>query len=263
MAKVLAGGHFSAPEFPRRSGRVTRSLSTVPSTGIFARRLPVDSDLSPGSGRNLASATGRAAWNPMLNTLILASRSRIRAKLLEAAGVQLEIVPSRVDEAAVKEALRTEGAPPRDVADALASLKAARVSARHPERLVLGADQVLAIEGRIYDKPSDLDEARLQLRALRGKAHTLLSAVVVFEGSRPVWRHVGTARLNMRAFSDAFLEQYLSRYGEDLLDSVGAYKLEDGGAALFDRVEGDYFSVLGLPLLEVLSYLRVRQVIPE
>jgi septum formation protein len=199
----------------------------------------------------------------MATKLILASGSRIRASLLEAARVGIEVVPARIDEAAVKQALLAEGAPPRDIADALASLKAARVSARFPDRLVLGADQVLTADGRLFDKPADLSEARAQLSMLRGRRHELLSAAVIYENSRPVWRHVGTARLTMRAFSDTFLEEYLSQHGEELLESVGAYRLEQGGTVLFDRVDGDYFSVLGLPLLELLSYLRVRKVIPE
>ena len=156
-----------------------------------------------------------------------------------------------------------EGAPARDIADALAELKAQRVAMRRPDRLVLGADQVLVCDGRLFDKPADLAEARTQLAQLRGKRHHLLSAAVVFEDMRPVWRHVGRADLTMRAFSDAFLDRYLEEEGEAVLASVGAYRLEDGGAQLFSRVEGDLFTIMGLPLLELLTFLRTREVVIE
>jgi septum formation protein len=199
----------------------------------------------------------------MTPPLILASRSAIRASLLRQARVPFEMVPAAVDEPAVKAALLAEGAAPRDVADTLAEMKAGRVAARMPERLVLGCDQVLVADGRIHDKPRDLADARDQLRALRGRTHELLAAAVVLESGRPVWRHIGRAQLGMRRFSDAFLEAYIAEHGEALLDTVGAYRLEDGGAQLFTRVQGDYFSVLGLPLLELLGFLRTRGVCLE
>lgn len=199
----------------------------------------------------------------MPSPLILASRSAARATLLERARVPFEIVAVGVDEAAVKAGMVAEGAPARDVADALAELKARRVATRHPNRLVLGADQVLVADGRIHDKPADRAAAREQLRALRGRAHQLLSAAVVFEGGRPVWRHVGRADLTMRPFSDAFLEDYLDREGDAVLASVGAYRIEDGGAQLFSRVAGDVYTIMGLPLLELLAFLRTREVVRE
>ena len=191
-------------------------------------------------------------------TLILASRSPARADLLRRARVWFAVDPAAVDEAAVKAALLAEKAPPRDVADALAALKAHRVAARRPDRLVLGADQVLVCGGRLFDKPCDAGEAREQLLALRGRPHELLSAAVVYEAGQAVWRHVGRARLHMRAFSDAFLDAYLAEEGDAVRDTVGGYRLEDGGAQLFDRVEGDLFTVMGLPLLELLGFLRSR-----
>ncbi len=199
----------------------------------------------------------------MVAPLILASRSSARAAMLHAAGVQFEIVPSKVDEASVRWALEAEGAPARDVADALAELKARRIGGRSPGRLVLGADQVLVCEGVVYGKPDTVAEAADQLRALRGRTHELHSAAVIFEGAEPVWRHIGHARLEMRDFTKAFLAEYLAAQGDTLMQTIGGYRLEAGGAQLFDRVNGDYFSVLGLPLLEVLGFLRARGVCRE
>jgi len=199
----------------------------------------------------------------IMSPLVLASGSAARAALLHQARVPFEVDVPGVDEVAVKQAMLAEEAPPRDIADALAELKARRIAGRRPAQLVLGADQVLVCDRRLHDKPAGPLEARAQLVALRGRTHSLLSAAVVCEGGVPVWRHVGQARLTMRPFTDAFLDAYLAEHGPTLLDTVGAYRLEDGGAQLFSRVEGDYFSVLGLPLLELLGFLRTRGVCVE
>jgi septum formation protein len=197
----------------------------------------------------------------MTAPLILASASPIRAQLLCRAGVAVESMPARVDETAIRAALEAEGARPRDVADTLAEMKARKIADRHPTRLVLGCDQVLDLGGAIFGKPETPDAARAQLQALRGKSHKLLSAAVLYDTGRPVWRHVGEVRLTMRVFSDAYLEDYVARLWPGIAESVGAYKLEEEGVRLFSRIEGDYFTILGLPLIELLGYLGNRGVI--
>jgi septum formation protein len=195
-------------------------------------------------------------------TLTLASGSAARRRLLEAAGVTFEVEVPRVDEEAAKASLRAEGVKPRDQALALSELKALSVS-HGRDGLVIGADQMLALEGEVFDKPKTAAEGREHLMRLRGHTHELITAVVIARGGAIVWRHVDTPRLTMRVFSDVFLDAYLSRAGDKVLTSVGAYQLEGLGAQLFERVEGDYFSVLGLPLLPLLAFLREQQAAPS
>lgn len=196
-------------------------------------------------------------------TVVLASASAARRTLLEQAGVPVAVEPAHVDEAEVKAALRAEGADAGAVAEALAELKARRVSTRRPGALVIGADQVLECEGVWYDKPADLDEAAAHLRALAGRTHALETAVCVARDGARLWHHRAVARLTVRPLSEAFIRGYLAAAGADALGSVGAYRLEGLGAQLFARVEGDYFTILGLPLLPLLEFLRGHGVVPR
>ena len=191
--------------------------------------------------------------------LILASGSASRARLLAAAGVPFRVVPAGLDENPLKTQLREAEAP--GVATALAEAKAALVSRQEPSSLVIGADQLVEFEGRIINKCHDVAEARRVLAELRGKSHMLHSALVLARGGVVEWRHCSSARLTMRDFSEEFLTSYLAESGEAILSCVGCYQLEGLGAQLFDRIEGDYFSILGLPLLPLLAALRDKGVI--
>jgi septum formation protein len=188
--------------------------------------------------------------------LVLASGSPVRARLLAASGVRFEISPARVDEDAAKASLLAEGASPRDIADALAETKARQRSLSDPVAFILGADQILEFEGECISKSTTMAEAEILLRRLRGRSHRLIGAAVLTRDSQVLWRHVGTATLSMRYFTNDFLRSYLDAEGEDILDSVGCYHLEGLGAQLFVRIDGDYFSVLGLPLIPLLGALR-------
>jgi septum formation protein len=190
-----------------------------------------------------------------MTPIVLASTSSIRAQLLKDALVPFTARSPGVDEDAIKAALLAEEASPRDIADVLAETKAVRVSQK-VDGLVIGADSTVEFEGGLVDKAASVEEARARLKAFRGKSHALHSAVVVAQGGRPIWREVKTAKLHVRNFSDAWLEGYLAREGEALLWSVGCYRLEGEGVQLFDRIDGDYFGILGLPLTGLLDLLR-------
>ena len=195
-------------------------------------------------------------------TLILASQSPARRAMLEQAGIAYVAMAPGVDEDAAKQALRAEGNDARRLADALAEIKALKLSTRNPAALVLGCDQTLAGPAdESFDKPDSRDTARAQLQALRGKTHRLISAAVICEGGRPVWRHVDVAKLTMRDFSDAFLDSYLDAEWPAIAGCVGGYRIEAMGAQLFAGIEGSHFTILGLPLLPLLDYLRTRGIV--
>lgn len=196
-----------------------------------------------------------------MRDVILASTSRTRGTMLSNAGVPFTAIAPGVDEDSVKASLRAEGANAAEAAEALAEVKAIRLSGRHHDALVIGADQMLVCEDRWYDKPHDRAAARRQLLELRGKTHQLVTSAVVMLGGQRIWHHVEPAKLTMRPFSEDFLDDYLDRAGEAVLSSVGAYQLEGLGAQLFSRVEGDHFVILGLPLLPLLDFLRVHGVL--
>tara|TARA_Y100001934_G_scaffold277622_1_gene376812 strand:- start:672 stop:1223 length:552 start_codon:yes stop_codon:yes gene_type:complete len=181
--------------------------------------------------------------------------------VLENAGLVFDVDPADVDENAIKQDMSSQGVAVEAIAMTLAEKKAQVVSMRRPQAWVIGADQVLVLENRIFDKPADMKEASSHLRQFRGRSHDLISAVCVIREQHLVWRHTETITLHVREYSDTFLEKYLSKSGNSLLDSVGAYRLEGLGAQLFSRVDGDYFSVLGLPLLPLLGFLRGQGVI--
>lgn len=193
-----------------------------------------------------------------MTPVVLASRSVSRAAILRAAGVAFETVSAGVDEAAMKVGLLARGLGPRQVALALAEAKATAASAARPDAIVIGADQTLELDGRLVDKARDRAGARVRLAALRGKAHALHAAVVVAQAGVAAWSTIESPRLTMRGFSDAFLDGYLDRGGDGLLGSVGCYLLEGEGVQLFHKIEGDYFAILGLPLLPLLGELRSR-----
>jgi len=195
--------------------------------------------------------------------LVLASASATRARLLAAAGLEVACQPAAIDEQSLKASLKAEGATPAQVAETLAELKAQRISAKLPGVMVIGADQMLSCNEVWFDKPPDRDHAAAQLRALSGKTHQLWSAVCVLRNGSRLWHHNASARLTMRRLSDDFIEAYLAASGPAVLGSVGAYQLEGLGAQLFAKVEGDFFGILGLPLLPLLDFLRSNKVVPS
>lgn len=192
--------------------------------------------------------------------LVLATTSRIRGELLAKAGLTFDSMAPTVDETELKR--QSPGLSPGNLAQKLAAAKAISVANRLPEALVIGADQVLNLAGRAFDKPDSLETARRQLMDLRGRQHVLETALCCAQDGKIVWQHLGQAALTMRAFTEEFLADYLRHVGADVTTSVGGYKLEGRGAQLFDKIEGDYFTILGLPLLPLLDFLRRKGILP-
>lgn len=201
-----------------------------------------------------------------MTELVLASASQARQSMLRSAGVPFTVDVAAIDEAEIKAALQADRAPPRAIAETLAELKAVKVSRRHEKALVLGCDQVLALGteagAETFDKPENRAAAAVQLKALSGRQHVLISAAVVVRDGQLIWHHADMAELTMRPLSDTFIDRYLEAAGDDVLRSVGAYQLEGMGAQLFSRVRGDFFTVLGLPLLPTLGFLREHGIVP-
>ena len=199
----------------------------------------------------------------MTKPLILASSSETRLRLLQAAGLDVTQRNPRIDEHAIRASLTEENATPRDIADALAEMKARKIADKEGDALVLGCDQVLDFRHKVWGKPETETEAIEQLTAFRGQSHKLLSAVVLYDAGKPIWRHMGEVRLTMRPMSDDWLQGYVSRNWHSIRHSVGGYKLEEEGIRLFSAIEGDYFTILGLPLLPLLGYLGERGFISQ
>jgi septum formation protein len=203
------------------------------------------------------------APSPLAPPVVLASASGVRRRLLENAGVSVIIDPGRADEEEIKRAMHADGAPVEACAERLAEIKALRVSGRHQGAIVLGADQMLELDRVWFDKPADREQAAEQLAALAGRTHRLVSAVAAVRNGARIWGHAASARLTMRPLTRQFIGAYLAAAGDQALQSVGAYQLEGLGAQLFSRIEGDYFTVLGLPLLPVLAFLREHGVVMD
>lgn len=194
--------------------------------------------------------------------VVLASASMTRRRLLEGAGVPHIVEPSRVDEDGIKLSLRAEGATGVEIAEVLAEAKAVYVSRKHPESMVLGADQVLECDGGTYDKPVDRADAMAQLQALRGRRHELISSAVIVRGGTRIWQAVDRATLEIRAdATDGFLDSYLDAAGDDVFNGPGGYRIESLGAQLFSRIDGSHFTILGLPMMPLLDYLRANGVL--
>ncbi|WP_324333054.1 Maf family protein [Sphingorhabdus sp.] len=194
----------------------------------------------------------------------MASTSVSRKQILDNAGLSFDAMAPMVDEDAIKQSLQDEGLGPRDIADALAEAKATKLSAKYPESLVIGADQTLALDkGPLFDKPDSPDTAKAQLEQMADCSHRLFSAIVVAQSGQPVWRHIGVVRMHVRPLSPAFIDSYVERNWNEIRHCVGCYQIEGEGAQLFTRIEGDYFDIMGLPLLPLLAYLRERKEMPS
>lgn len=194
--------------------------------------------------------------------IVLASGSSTRAALFRAAGLAFRMATPRIDEQAIKASLSAEGASPRAIADAIAEAKARKVGPRHAGAITFGSDQVLDLDGEMLSKPADPAAARAQIARLCGRRHRLHCAVVAYEETRPVWRHLATARLTMRRLSEGCIADYVGRNWPAIGGSVGSYRLEDEGMRLFTAIEGDFFAIQGLPMLPLLSWLIDRGDLP-
>ena len=197
----------------------------------------------------------------MTKPIILASMSEIRQKMLQNAGVNFTVRPARVDEHAIRAALVQEQARARDIADTLAEYKARKIAEKSPQSIVIGSDQILECDGQLLEKPSSQTDAKEQLRNLSGKTHHLFSAVVVYDDGAPVWRQVRTVRMTMRTLSPGYIDAYVGRNWPGIGACVGCYQIEAEGVRLFSRIEGDYFSVLGMPLTDLLSFLTQKGIL--
>ena len=197
----------------------------------------------------------------MSGKLILASSSEVRKALLEKSNISFTSIKANIDEDAVKSSLLSENYSPRDIADALAELKASKISLKNQNSLVLGCDQILEFEGNILEKPPSKNSAIQQLMKISGKKHCAYSAAVIFESSQPIWRYVGKADLFLKNNSEEYISDYVNRNWESIKNSVGGYKIEEEGCRLFSKINGDYFSILGMPLLEIINFLFIRGVI--
>lgn len=193
--------------------------------------------------------------------LILASKSKTRIQILSSAGLNFISVDSLIDEKAIKAALLQEKASIWDIPDILAENKALKVASKYPLDIVLGCDQILEFENKVISKPTTKEQAKEQLLQLKGKNHRLICAVVLYEAGSPVWRHTSEVSLTMRNFSDRFLNEYIDKNWPEISSSVGAYQIEKEGIRLFDSIVGDYFTILGMPLLPLLTYLGQRKII--
>lgn len=183
--------------------------------------------------------------------------------MLTNAGISFTVQTARVDEETIRKSLLLEKASPRDIGDALAEMKARKVSDKNPDAMVIGCDQVLDFKGELLSKPETSLDALHQLKALRGSRHQLLSAAVIYQNGLPIWRHVGQVRLQMRDASDGYLQSYVDRNWDSIRHAVGSYKLEEEGVRLFSGIDGDYFNVLGMPLLELINFLTLRGIIEK
>jgi septum formation protein len=191
-----------------------------------------------------------------MSALILASASSSRQRLLADAGISAETDPADIDEGAIKQECRRTGRSSSECATRLAEAKARAVAVRHRDCLVLGADQMLDCDGEWFDKPRDVAEAREQLQKLRGRTHALITAATIVRNDARLWQAIEKPRITMRAFSDSFLDRYLDMIGDNVLKTVGGYELEKLGAQIMEKVDGDYFAILGLPLLPLMHFLR-------